>query len=281
MNYNPQMEYRRCGKAGWTISAVSMGGHWKRLNTVIPGLFSGDDWLSADLDDPRFQKNRYDVVTRCIERGINYVDACTGAEIKAYSRALAGRRDQMYLGWSWYEREARQRQQCHGRALMDVLEDSLRVCRQEYVDLYRVVCGVEGHRDASGRWIYYTAGTALLPTSGTGFLAAVERCDCGFFGIKPFAGTSLFNGDGSPGNEHEPADNRLARLAIRNILANPAITASVPGLATEAQVDNVAQAVLEPRELDVQEQTLLRSRMDRVWATLAPKSNWLKNWEHI
>jgi aryl-alcohol dehydrogenase-like predicted oxidoreductase len=334
LNYNADMEYRRGGKTGWMVSAVCLGGHWKRVNIMVPGVFQGDSWLSANLNDPGFQKNRYEVVTRCIERGINYLDACTGAEIQAYSKALEGRRDKMYLGWSWYEREARSPSQCTGDALMAVFEDSLRVCQQEYVDLYRIVCGVDGRRDKDGKWIYphneaqsagiaeglrrakksgkaratgisshdrpwlkymmetfpdvidvvvtpYTAGTKVLPNDETGFFAAVKKCDCGFFGIKPFAGTSLFKGDSSPGNPHEAEDHRLARLAIRYILCNPAITAPIPGMINEQQVDNVALAVKERRELDVEEKAELSRAMDRTWASLPPNYQWLKNWEYI
>ncbi len=334
LNYNPDMEYRRCGKTGWMVSAVCLGGHWKRVNKMVPGVFEGDSWLSANLEDAGFQQNRYDVVTRCIQRGINYIDACTGAEIQAYSKALEGRRDQMYLGWSWYEREARNRNQCTGEALMAVFEDSLRVCKQDYVDLYRIVCGVDGHRDKDGKWVYphteaesagiaeglrrakksgmaratgisshdlpwlkymmetfpdvidvvitpYTARTKMLPNDDTGFYAAVKKCECGFFGIKPFAGTSLFRGDSSPDSPHAEEDHRLARLAIRYILCNPAITAPIPGMINEQQVDNVALAVAERRELDVDEQATLQRAMDRAWANLPPNYSWLKNWEYI
>ena len=34
-SYNPQMEYRRLGKTGLWVSAVCMGGHWKRIDKVI------------------------------------------------------------------------------------------------------------------------------------------------------------------------------------------------------------------------------------------------------
>jgi hypothetical protein len=30
-SYNPDMEYRRLGKTGLWISALSLGGHWKKL----------------------------------------------------------------------------------------------------------------------------------------------------------------------------------------------------------------------------------------------------------
>jgi len=334
LNYNPDMEYRRCGKTEWMVSAVCLGGHWKRVDKMVPGIFGSGSWLSADLSDPDFQKNRYDVVTRCIERGINYIDACTHAEILAYSKALEGRRDQMYLGWSWYEREARSREQCKGDALMQVFDDSLKEANQEYVDLYRIVCGVDGHQGPDGEWIFphtlaesegiaegldkakrsgkarmtgisshdrpwlkymmetfpgqidvvitpYTSKTKLLPDDPTGFFAALEHCDCGFFGIKPFAGNALFQGDSSPGNPHEEEDNRIARLGIRYILSNPRITAPIPGMINAQQVDNVALAVLERRELDSQEQADLDRATDRAWANLPEHYGWLKNWEWV
>ena len=107
LSYNGEMEYRRCGRTDWMVSAVCLGGHWKRLNKVIPGLFKGRGWLGADMGNPEFGKNRSAVVSRCIERGINYIDACTSQEVMAYSAALKGRRDKMYLGYSWYQNEAR------------------------------------------------------------------------------------------------------------------------------------------------------------------------------
>ena len=127
----------------------------------------------------------------------------------------------------------------------------------------------------------YTAKTKMMPNDETGFYAALKRCDCGFFGIKPFAGNSLFQGDSSPGNPHEETDNRLARLAIRYILCNPRITAPIPGMINAQQVDNVALAVAERRALDVEEQAELKAAMDRTWANLPYHYQWLKNWEYI
>jgi hypothetical protein len=78
-SYNPNMEYRRLGTTGLWVSAVSLGGHWKKL----PFEFRTEG----------FKKNRREVVSACIEHGINYVDACTDGEVEAYADALRGRRE--------------------------------------------------------------------------------------------------------------------------------------------------------------------------------------------
>ena len=84
------------------ISAVCMGGHWKRIDKMIGGARRRAGWPRT----PRateFHQNRDDVVSRCIERGINYIDACIREEVMTYAKALKGRRDKMYLGFSWCE----------------------------------------------------------------------------------------------------------------------------------------------------------------------------------
>jgi aryl-alcohol dehydrogenase-like predicted oxidoreductase len=332
VNYNPDMEYRLCGKTGWMISAVCLGGHWKRVNQMVPGLFEGDGWLNANVNNPGFAKNRYDVVSRCIERGINYIDACTHSEILAYSKALKGRRDKMHLGWSWYENEARRGDRRSPESLVPSLEAGMKECGEDYVDLWRITCNVDGRVGPDGRYVMthtpaesegivaaldkarksgkarhtgvsshdrvwltymmekfpdqidvvvtpYTAKTKVLPTES--FFDAVRRCNCGFFGIKPFASASVFKGDSSPESPFREEDDRIARLALRYILCNPSITAPIPGMINPQQVDNVALAAKERRELDVEEKAELDRAMNRAWANLPFHYRWLKDWEYV
>ncbi len=155
VNYNEQMEYRRGGKTNLMFSAVCLGGHWKRVNLVVPDLFKGRGWLSADLNSKAFEKNRYDIVTQCIERGINYIDACTMQECIMYAKALKGRRDKMYLGFSWYQEEMRSLSREMAKAdkagkpkppgwmtgkLKDALNHGLKETGLDYADIWRITC---------------------------------------------------------------------------------------------------------------------------------------------
>lgn len=321
-SYNPEMKYRPLGKTGLMISSACLGGHWKRVNKMVPGVFKNNSWLSADLDSEGFKKNRRDVVTRCIERGINYIDACTKQEVLAYAEALRGRREAMYLGFSWYQEEMRNENFRTVNSLLGTLDKGMRQAKLDYVDLWRItmheqssrhsdaevdemmgalekarkqgkcrMCGFSSHdRPHIKRMIEtypevvqvvvtpYTAKSKVLPTDSV--FDAITKHGIGFFGIKPFAGTSLFKGDSSPDSPTREEDDRLARMAIRYILSNPAITAPIPGIINTHQVDNVAKAVQEP-ELDETEAKELSTAMDEAWARLPQDYQWLKNWEYV
>ncbi|RMF88048.1 MAG: aldo/keto reductase, partial [Planctomycetota bacterium] len=323
LNYNSDMEYRRCGKTNLLVSAVCLGGHWKRVVNVIGGKEPAG-WMTMDIDRDDFQKNRDEVVSRCIDRGINYIDACCREEILAYSRALRGRRDKMYFGYSWHIRESRFPEWRSAAKLKEGLDAGMREAGLDYVDLWRISLLVDSHQHTTAeieaaiealdwakktgrarfggvsshdrphlKWILdnygehidviltpYTAKTTMV-TDESGLWAAIKKHDIGWFGIKPFAGNSVFKGDSSPDSPFFEEDNRIARLTLRYILCNPAITAPIPGLITPQQVDNAALAVKERRVLDLQEQADLQEAIDRAWATLPPKYAWLRQWEYV
>ena len=54
VNYHPDMEYRRCGRTGLMVSAVCLGGHWKRMDTIVPGVSFRGKISEANLNDPDF-----------------------------------------------------------------------------------------------------------------------------------------------------------------------------------------------------------------------------------
>jgi aryl-alcohol dehydrogenase-like predicted oxidoreductase len=325
LNYSKDMEYRRLGKTGLWVSAVCLGGHWKKMDRIVPGVFKkGGGWMEVEPSKiADFDRNRYEVVSRCIEAGMNYVDACAGHEITAYARALKGRRDKMYFGFSWYEKESRFRDWRTCDRLMQGLEEGMKEAGLDYVDLWRIsllekssnhtqgeieeavkalekakqqgkarFTGFSSHDRPHIRTMIetypkqvevivtpYTAKSKELPQDS--LFEAVRAQDVGLFGIKPFASGSLFKGGGAPDGPDAEEDSTRARMAIRHILCNPAVTAPIPGLITTAQVDNIARAVKERRELDGKEKGRLDRAMDEAWAKLPPDYQWLKNWEWV
>ncbi len=323
LNYNPDMEYRRLGRTGLTVSAVCLGGHWKRVVKVIGGT-EPEGWMTMAIDRRDFQKNRLEVINRCMERGMNYVDACCREEILAYAKALKGRRDKMYFGYSWHIKESRFKEWRSAEALKRGLDEGMKEAGLDYVDLWRISLLVDSSQHTEGEveeavkaleWAKktgrarfigfsshdrphlksviekyhdqieviltpYTAKSKLV-TDESGLWAALQKYDIGWFGIKPFASNSVFKGDSSPDSEYFQADNRIARLAIRYILCNPAITAPIPGMITPQQVDNIALAVKERRLLDVKEKAELEEAMNRAWANLPENYQWLKGWEYV
>ncbi|MFV1966790.1 MAG: aldo/keto reductase [Pirellulaceae bacterium] len=323
LNYNPDMEYRRCGRTGLMMSAVCLGGHWKRLVKIIGG-HEPRGWMTEKIDREDFQKNRHDVVTRCIERGINYVDACCREEILAYAQAVKKRRDQIYFGYSWHIKESRFPEWRSAEKLKAGLDQGMKQAGLDYVDLWRIslLTNSSDHVDReieaavealdwakkTGRARFtgfsshdrrhlktliekypesmdviltpYTSNTKIVADE-TGLWASIKKHDVGWFGIKPFASNSVFKGDSSPTSEHFEEDNRIARLTIRYILCNPAITAPMPGMITEQQVDNIALAVKQRRVLDLQETADLQQATERAFANLPPKYRWLRDWEYV
>jgi predicted aldo/keto reductase-like oxidoreductase len=126
----------------------------------------------------------------------------------------------------------------------------------------------------------YTSKTKVVEDRD-GLWAAMKDLDVGWFGIKPYSSGKLFKGDGTPGNPHEKEDDELARLTIRYILQNRAITAPIPGMIRPDQVDNLALAVKERRELSKKETALLDEASRRAWDSLPPRYQWLKDWEFV
>ena len=318
-SYNGDMEYRRLGSTGLWVSAVCLGGHFKRVGEIIGhkiASYSVPSKNAAAL--AALRKNRGDVLTRCMEVGINYVDACTLGEGSVYGPALRGRRDKMYLGFSQApEFCPRKKEYCTADALLKALEGSLKLCQVEYFDIWRLTASSSGRHTPADeeqfvealakakkqgkarfggvsshnrKWLKrlaetypkhfqvmltpYTARTRELPKDS--LFEAVRKHDIGTFGIKPFGSNSLFHGAKS-----DQEKSRRARMTIRYILANPALTAPIPGLARVEEVDNMALAVKEVRKLSRAEAAELERIGEHMWANLPPRYAWLRDWQCV
>jgi aryl-alcohol dehydrogenase-like predicted oxidoreductase len=291
LNYNPNMEYRRQGKTGLMVSAVCLGGH------------------SRNND-----QERAEVISRCIEVGINYIDACWDNEVKRDAKALKGRRDKMYLGLSHGAKEVRNENYRTSKKLIESLDELLRDSEQEYTDLWRITCMEPGGRhtfdtaaeivDAlekakkqgkarhvgfsthDRRWIkfmidYFPQIDVVCFPFTTMSKAAPK--DSVFEALKKqnvgaFGIKPFAAGTLFTGEKEE--DYKRARLAIRYILHTNTVI-PIPGLHTIAEVDNAAKAVTERRQLDVKERAEIRDLNRQMMADLPAHYEWLKNWEYV
>lgn len=324
-NYQANMEYRRLGKTGLWVSAVCLGGHWKRVDKVIKskGKINPYAGPTEHADMGVFLKNRHDVVSRCLEVGINCIDFAGDAEPETYCKVLEGRREKMYLAYSHPASELRVPENRTAKKLVELFEAGLKRCKLEYADVWRLMalergaahsqadvdamiqaletarrkglCRYTGLSTHDRKWAKmliekypdvvqvlctpYTSKSKVLPEDS--LFDAVKKHDVGILGIKPFASNAIFQGDGSPDSPHVAEDDRRARMTIRYILSNPAITAPIPGLISPHQVDNIAAAVRERRELDAEERAELERLGDEMWARLPEEYQWLKDWEYV
>ncbi|MBE3098916.1 MAG: aldo/keto reductase [Planctomycetes bacterium] len=291
LNYNPNMEYRRQGKTNLMVSAVCLGGH-SRSN----------------------ESQRQEIVSRCIDAGINYIDACTSGEVMRDSKALKGRRDKMYLALSHCGNEMRNPNFRTAEKLLGVLDGLLKDSNQEYTDLWRITCYEPGgrHTEAEGEQMVKALETAKKQGKARfiGFsthdrrwiqfmIEKYPQIDVVCFPFttmsKAAPTDSLFDalkkcdvgafgikpfGAGSLFQGAGEEDDRRARLAIRYILLTNTVV-PIPGINDPRHVENVAKAVKERRELDVKEQAELQGVSRRMWANLPPKYEWLRDWEYV
>jgi len=291
LNYNPNMEYRRLGKTNLMVSAVCLGGH-SRSN----------------------QQERTEIVSRCIDAGVNYIDACTRGEVIRDAKALKGRRDKMYLALSHCGNEIRNENFRTSKKLLEVLDGLLKESNQEFTDLWRITCYEPGGRHTFNtacetvealekakkqgkarfigfsthdrQWIkfmieYFPQVDVVCFPFTTMSKAAPK--DSVFEALKKCDvgafGIKPFAA-GSLFRDDREENYKRARLAIRYILHSNTVI-PIPGLNSVQQVDNVAKAVMERRRLDVRETAELQNAAKQAWAKLPTHYQWLRNWEYV
>jgi predicted aldo/keto reductase-like oxidoreductase len=346
LNFHSKMTYRRLGKTNLMVSEVSLGGHWKNRNA---GRY-WDSFANEQVPDD-VAKNRTDVVSACIDSGINYLDITTAAECLCYGEVLKGRREKMYVGADIHNLGPRGSVRCNVKDQTFNVETCLRLLKTDYLDIWRPQAKMAGklgtdqlNTDSEvealietfqklrkqgkvrhlGMSCHYrpwfehilskysefemiifpcssktkvkgevpTAANISEANPGHGsdqsqsiFKVVLEN-DVGIVTIKPYFGGSLFDSSGKikfpvmgVGSKTE---NDIARLTLQCILANPAITASVPGLSTVYEVENAARAsYTRSLGMAAADKEWLMEITEHQWANLPSEYEWLRDWEVV
>jgi len=309
-SYNENMEYRRLGRTGLWLSAVSIGGHWKKI--------------TSRYGTPEFKKNRREVLAACMDHGINYIDACWDQEVIAYGEAIKGRREDIFFGFSFGAHESRFKKWAGSvKTMKEGFEMGLKAGGLDHVDLWRITMHEQTSRrntqeeieiamevlqwaKESGKarftgvsshdrpWIAeavkkypqlevivtpYTAGTKEKPAGS--MFESLRKQDVGMIGIKPFASGSVFKSRGAPDSATKKEDDERARMVLRYVLCCDVLTAAIPGLVTIDQVKNAAAAIGERREFDRAEAKRYEQITDEMWANLPGNYKWLNDWKYV
>lgn len=225
------MEYRVLGKTGLEISRLGFGG--------IP-------IQKIDAEGTRV------LVGELVDKGVNFIDTARGYTVSEeyLGYALEGVRDKFVLATKSMARTK--------EAMASDIDVSLRNLRTNYIDLYQIhnpsaadldtvmaeggalealfearAAGKIGHigitlhsvelfrRAIELDWVE----TVMFPynlveTQGEELIAECERRNIGFICMKPLAGGAIED----------------ARLAMRFILNNPAVTVVIPGMAEISEI---------------------------------------------
>ena len=129
-------QYRR--RSSTTTPTWSTAG-WARPSLMVSAVCLGGHSRSND-------ESGREIVSRCIDAGINYIDACWDNEVKRDAKALKGRRDKMYLALSHGAKEVRNEEFRTSKKLLESLDELLKASDQEYTDLWRITCLEPGGR---------------------------------------------------------------------------------------------------------------------------------------
>ena len=146
-SYNSKMEYRRLGQTNLWVSAICLGGHWKRIDKII-GTKKINPY-NAPTDDSTlsiFQENRNEIISKCLDVGINCIDLAGDSEAEVYARTLKGRREKMYLAYSHPASELRVPENRTTSKLLELFKAGLKRCNLEYADIWRLMALERGGR---------------------------------------------------------------------------------------------------------------------------------------
>jgi predicted aldo/keto reductase-like oxidoreductase len=146
LNYNPKMHYRRLGKTELILSEIGIGGHWR-----APWRDRSHGWWWGkfiDEENPvvpeKIAQNRRDVVSVCIDAGVNHLDITGLAEAMAFGAALKGRRDKMIVAADDYKMCPRHRQYCNVESQIENVENCLRALGSDHLDIWRPQAKMDG-----------------------------------------------------------------------------------------------------------------------------------------
>jgi len=136
---NPTLWFQRSASAGTGRTATQ----------DATGTASPNNEVPADV-----AKNRGEVISACIDSGINYLDITTAAECLCYGVAFKGRREKMIVGADIHNLGPRNPSYCNVKDQTRNVDTCLKHLQTDYLDIWRPQAKMDGsNTDAEKQWL--------------------------------------------------------------------------------------------------------------------------------
>jgi len=308
LNYNPRMGYRRLGKTGLMISEVSLGGHGSlglqnRVEVLRRAAELGMNYLDTNI------------VAECEEYGRAlrgnrknwYIGFASWPQklTTEYEKELSKKRfhseidgrlkhyktDMLDIwrpvGATWGQGQ---------RSIPTMLMVSRRVLDM-VVDVFEKVhkqgkvrfLGISAHNPKVFRRVlgeYPQFSVVIFPylflteeMAGGSLLELAKEKDVGVIGLKPFGAGTTF---GIKPRQITGKVDTNAHVLIKKMLAEPRITAVIPGVNTVEQLEeNVKGSYARHKKLTADDMNVIRGCTRNYYANLTAEYRWLRDWERV
>lgn len=307
-NYNPKMGYRRLGKTGIMISEVSLGGHGSqglenRVKVLERAAELGMNYLDTNIVDEcaqygealRGKRDHWHIgfaswpqkITTEYEKELSK---------ERFIREIDGRLKHYKtdtldiwrpVGATWGEGQTQMATMLMvSHRTLDMVVDAFETVRKQGKVRW---LGISAHNPkVFGRVLneYPQFSVILFPylfltkeLGGESLLALAKAKDVGVIGIKPFGAGTTF---GIKPRQIKGKVDQRAHVLIKEMLAEPRISAVIPGVNVPEQLEeNVKGSYERDKPSGPEDKKALRECAENFYAYLPPEYAWLREWETV
>jgi len=308
LNYNPKMGYRRLGKTGLMISEVSLGGHGSlglqnRVEVLERAAELGMNYLDTNIvaeceqygQALRGKRDNWHIgfaswpqkLTTEYEKELSkkrFYREIDG-RLKHYKTDMLDIWRPVGATWGKGQTAIPTMLMVSHRVLDMVVEVFEKVHKQGKIRYL----GISAHNPKLFRRVlneYPQFSVIIFPylflteeLGGDSLLKLAREKDVGVIGLKPFGAGTTFGI--KPRQIHGKVDTN-AHVLIKKMLAEPRITAVIPGVQTVAQLEeNVKGSYERHKPLTARDAEAIRQCTRNYHAHLTPEYQWLRNWEVV
>ncbi len=308
LNHNSKMGYRRLGKTGLMISEVSLGGHGSqglqnRIDVLNRAAELGMNYLDTNIVAECAQygealggnrKNWYigfaswpQKITTEYEKELSkerFIREIEG-RLKHYKTDMLDIWRPVGATWGEGQKKIATMLMVSRRVLDMVVASFEKVRKQGKVRWL----GISAHNPKVFRRVlneYPQFSVIIFPylfltkeLGGDSLLALAKEKDVGVIGLKPFGAGTTF---GIKPREIKGKVDRRAHVLVKEMLAEPRISAVIPGVNTTEQLEENAKGSYErDKPAGPADKQALRECTENFYAHLTPEYQWLRAWETV